>query len=87
MVRSHNMVFTQGRGFVVGASFGLPSRPFREYVLVCDAADTASLATLLLFGKLFGVATLVGFGEKRCRKNLPLCDLTSRDSHGCVRSQ
>ena len=23
----------------------------------------------------FCVATLVGFGEKRCRKNLPLCDL------------
>ena len=36
------------------------------------AADTASLATWFLFGKLFGVATLVGFGEKRCRKNLPL---------------
>ena len=27
MVRSHNMVFTQGRGFVVGALFGL-QRPF-----------------------------------------------------------
>ena len=23
------------------------------------------------FGKLFGVATLIGFDEKRCRKNLP----------------
>ena len=33
------------------------------------------MATRFLFGKLFGVATLVGFGEKRCRKNLPLCDL------------
>ena len=28
----------------------------------------------LLFGKLFGVATPVGFSEKRCLKNLPLCD-------------
>ena len=34
--------------------------------------DTASLATRSHSGKLFGVATLVGFGEKRCRKNLPL---------------
>ena len=42
-------------------------------VLVCSAVDTASLAACILFGKLFGVATLVGFGEKRCRKNLPLC--------------
>ena len=31
------------------------------------AADTAPLATWILFG----VTTLVGFGEKRCRKNLP----------------
>ena len=30
------------------------------------------MATWILSGKLFGVATLVGFGEKRCRKNLPL---------------
>ena len=42
--------------------------------MVCHAADTASLATWFLFGKLFGVATLVDFGEKRCRKNLPLSD-------------
>ena len=46
-------------------------------VLVCNAADTASLATWILFGKLIGVATFVGFGKKRCRKNLPLCDLTA----------
>ena len=32
------------------------------------------MATWFLFGKLIGVATLVGFGEKRCRKNLPLYD-------------
>ena len=68
------MFFTQGRGFVVGASFGLQIRPLRCRVLVCHAADTASLATWFLFGKLIGVATLFDFGEKRCRKKLPLCD-------------
>ena len=66
------MVFTQGRGFVFGASFGLPRCSLRCRDLVCHAADTASLATWFLFGKLFGVAMLVCFGEKRCRKNLPL---------------
>ena len=70
------MVFTQGHGFVVGTSFGLPCRSLRCCVLACHAADTASLATWFLFGKLFGIAMLVGFGEKRCRKNLPLCDLS-----------
>ena len=35
-------------------------------------ADTASLATRSPFSKLVGVATLVGFVEKRCRKNLSL---------------
>ena len=74
------MVFTQGRGFVLGAPFGLRRRSLRCRVLVCSAADTASLATLLLFGKLFGVATLVGFGEKRCRKNLPLSVTNLPDS-------
>ena len=66
------MVFTQGRGFVVRASFGLPTRSLRCRVLVRHAADTASLATWFLFGKLFGVAMLAGFGEQRCRKNLLL---------------
>ena len=66
------MVFTQGRGFVLGGSFGLRIRSLRCRDLVCHTADTASLATWPSFGKLFGVATLVGFGEKRCRKNLPL---------------
>ena len=70
------MVFTQGRGFVVGASFGLQTRSLRCRVQVCRAADTASLATSLLFGKLIGVAMTFGFGEKRCRKNLPLDDLS-----------
>ena len=66
------MGFTQGRGFVLGVSFGLPCYSLRWCVLVGHTADTASLATWFLFGKLIGVATLVGFGEKRCRKNLPL---------------
>ena len=70
----HNMVFTQGRGFVFGASLGLQIRSLRCRVLVCHAADTASLAAWILFGKLFVVATFLGFGEKRCRKNLPLSD-------------
>ncbi len=59
------MVFTQGRGFVVGESFGLPRRSLRQHRLVCNAADTASLATWDLFGKLIGVTTLVDFGKKR----------------------
>ena len=42
--------------------------------MVCHAADTASLATWKFFGKLVCVATLVVFGKKRCRKNLPLWD-------------
>ena len=74
------MVFTQSRGFVLGASFGLQIRSLRCRVLVCNAADTASLATCFLFGKLFRVASTSGFGEKRCRKNLPLHDLDF--SHG-----
>ena len=69
------MVFTQGRRFALGASFGLQVRSLRCRVLVGSAVDTASLATWVLFGKLNDVATFVGFGEKRCRKNLPLGDL------------
>ena len=76
MTLSPNMVFTQSRGFVFGESFGLQIRSLRCRVLVCRAADTASLAMWFLFGKLFSVATLVCFGEKRCRKNLPLCGLS-----------
>ena len=72
------MVFTQGRGFVLGESLGLQIRSLRCHVLVCHAADTASLATCFLFGKLIAVATLVGFGKKRCRKNLP-SGILSRD--------
>ena len=43
MVRSDNMVFTQGRGFVLGTSFGLQIRSIRCRVLVCSAADTGEL--------------------------------------------
>ena len=63
------MAFTPGHGFFVGASFGVT---FRYRALSCHAVDTASLAAWFLFGKLFGVATLYDFGEKRCRKYLPL---------------
>ena len=73
------MVFTQGRGFDFGASFGLQFPSLLCRVLVCHAADTASLAAWILSGKLFGVATLVGFGEKRCHKNLPLYVLAFTD--------
>ena len=72
------MVFTQGHGFVLGASFGLQIRSLCCRVVVgnaADTSDTASLATRILFVKLLHVAMLVGFGEKRCRKNLPLCEL------------
>ena len=58
------MVFPQGRGFVLGTLFGLQIRSLRCRVLVCNAADTASLAACILFGKLIGVAALVAFGEK-----------------------
>ena len=72
---SHNMVFTQGRGFVIGESIGLP----RLFALtVCSGLPRRGhrlFGKRFLFGKLLGVATLVGFGEKRCRKNLPLDDL------------
>ena len=76
------MVFTQGRGFVLGASFGLQIRSLRCRVLVCHAADTASLATRILFVKLVDVAITFGFGEKRCRKNLPLCAPRVLECHG-----
>ena len=80
MAVAANMFFTLGRGFVVEASISLLrllasvaflGLPFRGQPWT--AVDTASLATWILFGKLFGVATLVGFGEKRCRKYLLLC--------------
>ena len=48
---------------------------WRKNELQVDAKAVAiSKATVRLSLKLISVATLVGFGEKRCRKNLPLCD-------------
>ena len=81
------MVFTQSRGFVLGASFGLQCRWLRCRVLVRNAADTASLAARFLFGKLNGVAMTFGFGEERCRKNLPLCDSEYRNANRIVAHQ
>ena len=68
------MVFTQGHGFVVGASFGLQRLLAPLSRIGLPRRDTASLATWFLFGKLICDATLFDFGEKRCRKNLPLHD-------------
>ena len=42
--------------------FGLPRRGHRLF------------GNVVSFGKLLGVSITYGFGEKRCRKNLPLCD-------------
>ena len=36
------------------------------------------MATWSVFVKLFGIAITFGFGEKRCRKNLPLADAPHR---------
>ena len=66
------MFFTQGHGFVVGASPGSSCLFTRCRVLVCNAVDTTSLATWFFFGKLICVTMLFDFREKRCRKNLPL---------------
>ena len=70
------MVFTQGLDFAFGALFGSLIPLLRCRVLVCHAADTASLAASFLFGKLFCIAITFGFEEQRCRKNLPLVDTT-----------
>ena len=69
------MVFTQGHGFVLGASIGLPRSfaPLSRFGLPRRGHRLFGNACSL--GKLMAVATFIGFGEKRCRKNLPLCDL------------
>jgi len=72
------MIFTQGRGFVVGASYGVQIHSLRCRVLVASAACTASLATRVLIGKLIGVATLFDIGEKRCRKTFRCVPLNFR---------
>ena len=70
------MGFTQGRGFVIEASFGLQNwfAPLSRSGLPCRGHRL--FGNVVSFGKLFGVAMLVGFGEKRCRKNLPLYALS-----------
>ena len=66
------MVFTQGRGFVLEASFGLPRLIASVTCFDLPRRGHRLFGNVDSFGKLFCVATLVGFGEKRCRKNLPL---------------
>ena len=69
------MVFTQGHGFVLGASFGL-RRSFAPLSrLGLPRRGHRLFGNVFFFGKLFCVATLFDFGQKRCRINLPLCDL------------
>ena len=75
VVQRHIIWFLRkGRGFL-RASFGSLIRLLRFRVLVRIPADAASLASCFPFGKLFCVAITFCFGEKRCRKKLPLCDL------------
>ena len=52
------MVFTQGSGFVVGL-FGLPCCLTSVTRFGFHTAETASLATWFLFGKLSGVRRLL----------------------------
>ena len=58
------MVFTQGHGFVVGATFGLP-RSFAPLSRVgLQRRGHRLFGNAFFLGKLSGVATLVAFGEK-----------------------
>ena len=77
---AHNMVFTQGRGFVVGASFGLQISlaPLSRFGL--PRRGHRLFGNVVSFGKLLGVSITYGFGEKRCRKNLPLSVTNLPDS-------
>lgn len=45
------------------------------------SAHLPRLATLAGLGTISGSSGIVGFGEKRCRRNLPLHDLRSMDAH------
>ena len=73
------MFFTQGRGSVFGASLGLHGSfaPLSRFGL--PRRGHRLFGNVIFFGKLSSVATLVGFGEKRCRKNLPLGDPIQSD--------
>ena len=68
------MVFTQGHGFVVGASFGLPRLIAPLSRIGWPRRGRRLFGNVVSFGKLLGVSITYGFGEKRCRKNLPLVD-------------
>lgn len=53
-------------------------------MLVCNAVETASLATsFLFFVNLYSVATFFAFREKRCRKSLPLGYVTMTSDYPC----
>ena len=82
--RSDNMVLRKATASSLESRLACRVRSLRCRVLVCHAVDTASLATWFLFGKLFCVATCFDFGEKRCRKNLPLGDLDFSDVQLCL---
>ena len=66
------MVFTQGRGFGFGDLLGLPRLTASMMCFGLQRRGHRLFGNVIFFGKLFGVATFVDFGEKRCRKNLPL---------------
>ena len=53
--------------FAPSSRSGLPRRGQRLF------------GNVISFGNLSSVATRVGFGEKRCRKNLPLSDLSQKE--------
>ena len=71
------MVFTQGHGFVGGVSFGLPCAFAPLSRVGLPRRGHRFFGNVICFGKLVRVATLFDFGEKRCRKNLPLSELDS----------
>ena len=53
------MIFTQGHGFVLEHRLACSDRRSVVACWFCHAVDTASLATSILFGKLYCVATLL----------------------------
>ena len=63
-----HVFYAEAFGFVFGASIGLP----RSFTPLSRAGlprrGHRLFGNVFSFGKLFGVAMLVGFGEKRCRK-------------------
>ena len=78
---THDVAFAQGHGFVVEASSGLQCSVVPLPVAGWPRRGHRSLATSILFGKLFCTATLYDFGEKRCRRNHPLYTLLFHTHH------